>query len=171
MKPGQQIKEARIRKGMTQQELADKTSINVRTIQRIENEEVLARAYSIKMIASVLELEPQTLMDNQESETAEKEGKVNKVWLAFLHLSGFLLLPTVMIWIFEKKRIQGVRKHVADIINFQLTMLVFLIPVLPLAFLPILIAIFTSVIIIVNTIKVIADRPYHYPFTISFLKG
>ena len=170
MKPGQQIKEARVRKGMTQQELADRTNINVRTIQRIENGEVFARAYSLKMIASVLEMDPQLLIDNQESIPDEKEVKANKLWLAFLHLSGFLLLPTVMIWIFEKKRIQGVRKHVADIINFQLTMLVFLIPVLPLAVFPILIAIFTSAIIIINTVKVIANQPYHYPFTISFLK-
>ena len=170
MKQGQQIKEARLRKGMTQQELADATKINIRTIQRIESGEVIARAYSLKMIASVLEIEPHLLINDQESETNEKEVKVNKLWLAFLHLSGFLLLPTVMIWIFEKNRIQSIRKHVADIINFQLTMLVFLIPVLPLAFLPILIAIFTSVIIIMNTIRVIINRPYYYPFTISFLK-
>ena len=170
MKQGQQIKEARLRKGMTQQELADATKINIRTIQRIESGEVIARAYSLKMIASVLEIEPHLLINDQESETNEKEVKVNKLWLAFLHLSGFLLLPTIMIWIFEKNRIQSIRKHVADIINFQLTMLVFLIPVLPLAFLPILIAIFTSVIIIMNTIRVIINRPYYYPFTISFLK-
>ena len=170
MKQGQQIKEARLRKGMTQQELADATKINIRTIQRIESGEVIARAYSLKMIASVLEIEPELLINNPEAEPIEKEFKVNKLWLAFLHLSGFLLLPTVMIWIFEKNRIQSIRKHVADIINFQLTMLVFLIPVLPLAFLPILIAIFTSVIIIMNTIRVIINRPYYYPFTISFLK-
>jgi transcriptional regulator with XRE-family HTH domain len=168
METGQRIREARIGKGMTQQELADKTKINVRTIQRIENGEVTARSYTLNILAGALEMDPRLLV-NQDLD-ASTPVKENRSLLVLLHLSGFLLLPTVMIWFFEKDRIKGIRSHGIDVINFQLTMLVFLIPVLPLAFLPILIALFTSAIIIFNTFKVMLNRPYHYPMTISFLR-
>lgn len=44
MKTGLVIKELRIKKGMTQEELAEKTELSARTIQRIENGEVDPRA-------------------------------------------------------------------------------------------------------------------------------
>ena len=43
MEAGKLIKELRIKKGMTQEELADKTEVSVRTIQRIENGEDFAQ--------------------------------------------------------------------------------------------------------------------------------
>ena len=45
MSIGQKIKDARIKKGLTQEDLAAKTDISVRTIQRIENEEVAPRTF------------------------------------------------------------------------------------------------------------------------------
>lgn len=168
MEKGQRIREARIKKGMTQQDLAERANINVRTIQRIENGEVSARTYTLNTLAAFLEIDPHLLLDhNPDTAPTEKE---NRRLLILLHLSGFLLLPTLLIWFFEKDRIRGIRRHGMDVINFQLTMLVFLIPVLPLAFLPILIALFTSAVIIVNTVRVMLNRPYHYPMAISFLR-
>jgi len=40
MKTGEKIRDLRIKKGMTQEELAEKTELSVRTIQRIESGEV-----------------------------------------------------------------------------------------------------------------------------------
>ncbi len=40
MSLGLKIKDVRLKKGLTQSELADETSITLRTIQRIENNEV-----------------------------------------------------------------------------------------------------------------------------------
>ena len=56
MKTGLVIKELRIKKGLTQEELADKTELSARTIQRIENGEVDPRAYSLQMIAKAKKL-------------------------------------------------------------------------------------------------------------------
>lgn len=168
MKAGQSIKMARIKKGMTQEELASRTNINIRTIQRIENEEVSARAHSLRMIAEVLDInlspatEEQDVHDNKETD--------RKALLIYLHLSGLLLLPAVLIWYFEKDNVKGVRQHGIDVINFQLSMLAILIPVLLLPGFAILIALFTTIVVLINTIKVILNRPYHYPLTISFLK-
>ncbi len=169
MTTGERIKEARLRKGMTQQELASLTKINVRTIQRIESGEVTARLYSLQMIASVLGVDVQLLLPSEPN--AAENIRENKFLVIMLHLSGFLLLPTLMIWFFEKDRVRDIRQHGVDVINFQLTMLVFLIPLLPLVVFPVLIALFTSAVILINTCKVIYNRPYHYPMTISFLKG
>jgi transcriptional regulator with XRE-family HTH domain len=52
---GLRIKDARIKKGYTQSQLADEASITLRTIQRIENEEVKPRLHSLKELSRVLE--------------------------------------------------------------------------------------------------------------------
>lgn len=54
---GKKIADIRRRKGMTQEELAERASINVRTIQRIESGEVDSRLYTITVIANALEVE------------------------------------------------------------------------------------------------------------------
>lgn len=54
--PGQLIKRRRIAMNLTQQELADSTGISLRSIQRIENGEVKARAYTLKTIGNFLSL-------------------------------------------------------------------------------------------------------------------
>ncbi len=56
MKTGKIIKELRIKKGMTQEELAEMTELSARTIQRIENGEVDPRSYTLQMIAKALML-------------------------------------------------------------------------------------------------------------------
>jgi transcriptional regulator with XRE-family HTH domain len=50
------IKELRLAKGMSQEELAAATGISLRTIQRIEQEHVVPRAYSLKKIALALDI-------------------------------------------------------------------------------------------------------------------
>uniref|UniRef100_UPI00404899B2 helix-turn-helix domain-containing protein n=1 Tax=Algoriphagus sp. TaxID=1872435 RepID=UPI00404899B2 len=54
---GDKIKSARSAKGMTQKELADKTGLSERTIQRIENHEVEPSGYSLSKISDVLEFD------------------------------------------------------------------------------------------------------------------
>jgi transcriptional regulator with XRE-family HTH domain len=50
------IKEGRIAKGYTQQELADLAKISLRSVQRIENGEVLPRQYTLRVLAEHLEI-------------------------------------------------------------------------------------------------------------------
>jgi transcriptional regulator with XRE-family HTH domain len=51
---GQLIKEGRATKGYTQQELSELTGISLRSIQRIENKEVLPRSYTMRLLADQL---------------------------------------------------------------------------------------------------------------------
>jgi transcriptional regulator with XRE-family HTH domain len=57
METGKRIRDLRLKKGMTQEELARQTELSTRTIQRIENGEVDPRAYTLQMIATALGVE------------------------------------------------------------------------------------------------------------------
>lgn len=49
------LKEGRTAKGYTQKELAELSNISIRSIQRIENGEILPRNYTLKTLAGILE--------------------------------------------------------------------------------------------------------------------
>lgn len=55
MENRESIKELRIKKGLTQQQLADETGITIRTIQRIENNEVKPSLYSLNALSRALD--------------------------------------------------------------------------------------------------------------------
>lgn len=175
---GNFIKETRLKKGMTQEELASKTDISVRTIQRIEKDEVDPRLYTLQTIASVLEVDYEELINFGESDLDEGNSKQNKIWLPVLHLSGLFitLLPPIIIWVWKKDQIQGIRQHAIDVVNFQLSMLIYLISsgllVMLIIGLPLVVffGFFSTIVIVINTIKVINKQPYRYPMTIKILK-
>ena len=56
MKIGKHVKEIRISKGFTQTELSEKSAIAVKTIQRIENNEVTPSIYSLNAIGAALDV-------------------------------------------------------------------------------------------------------------------
>jgi len=178
MTTGQLIKDLRLKKGITQEELAAKTNISVRTIQRIENGKVDPRAYTLHTIASVLEVDFGELINCDKAAFEDAHLYNSSIWLPLLHLSGLfiLLLPPVIIWIWKKDHIKNMREHGIDVINFQLSMLILLIPSGILAgfliTIPIIIflGIFSTIVIVINTIKVMNDQPYKYLMTIKILK-
>lgn len=57
MELGDKIKNARSENGITQKELAEKTGLTERTIQRIENHEVEPSVYSLNKISEILKFD------------------------------------------------------------------------------------------------------------------
>ena len=57
------IKDLRIKQGLTQQQLADEAGVTLRTIQRIENNEVKPSLYSMKVISEALEITSSELIE------------------------------------------------------------------------------------------------------------
>ena len=55
-KLGELLKEARMIKGYTQKELAERSGISIRSIQRIENGALEARTYTLKTLCSILDI-------------------------------------------------------------------------------------------------------------------
>ncbi len=137
MKTGLVIKELRIKKGLTQEELADKTELSARTIQRIENGEVDPRAYSLQMIAKALDVDFSLFNEDESTADKEKIAKNDNLYLGLVHLSGMFLLfiPTILIWNNKKNKINGITDHFNEVISFQLTIwLVFILPGLAMYF-------------------------------------
>jgi transcriptional regulator with XRE-family HTH domain len=59
---GKKIRETRKSKGLTQEELAEMSKMNLRTIQRIENNESVPRRRTINLICEVLEINSDELL-------------------------------------------------------------------------------------------------------------
>jgi transcriptional regulator with XRE-family HTH domain len=178
---GSEIKKLRNEKGLTQEELAFKCGVSTRTIQRIESGEVDARNYTLHQIAEALEVP----LNHFTIETPERELQIlekessDRKWLTLLHLSGLftLLIPPIIIYILKRDEVKGMKQHGRDVLNFQLTMwlllFVFAIPpvlIIGIFILP-LIGIFSTIYVLINTLRVQNDRPYHYPMTIEFIKA
>ena len=171
---GEKIKSIRIQKGLTQEVLAEKTSVSTRTIQRIENNEVDPRSYTLEKISEALNIDFAEFSNFQFENIKKEDTKL----LALLHLSGLFvfLFPPLLIWLWKKDQIVDLDKHAKDVINFQLTMWIYLFASMLLVFLiigvPLLIflGITSSIIIVLNTIKVLNKQPYKYPYSRKFLK-
>ena len=173
---GEFIKDLRHKKGITQEELAGKTDISVRTIQRIENGEVDPRSYTLQKIASVLDIDYEEFAKTESEDLKEEDASKTKIWLPILQLSGLftLIFPPIIIWIWKKDKVKNIKEHAIDVVNFQISILIYIalssfliIFGLPIA---LLWGIYSSVVIVINTIKVINNQSYKYPMTIKILK-
>jgi transcriptional regulator with XRE-family HTH domain len=124
METGKLIKELRIQKGMTQEELAEKTEVSTRTIQRIENGEVDPRAYTLQMIAKALEVDFSMFIVNEPDEREEIQQVNDCNWLGILYLSGIipLVFPTMLMWNLKRNKTKGMASHYRAVISSQLTM-------------------------------------------------
>jgi transcriptional regulator with XRE-family HTH domain len=59
------IKELRNRKGLSQEELSEKSGLSLRTIQRIENAETEPLGDSLKRLAMAFDVAPEEIIDWQ----------------------------------------------------------------------------------------------------------
>lgn len=125
MKTGKLIKELRIKKGMTQEELADKTEVSARTIQRIENGEVDPRAYTLQMVAKALDVDFSLFVEYESCESQEIQKVNDNNWFGLLHFSGLLplIFPTIIIWNQKNDKTKDMSNHFRAVISFQLCIL------------------------------------------------
>ncbi|PIQ50196.1 MAG: DNA-binding protein [Cytophagales bacterium CG12_big_fil_rev_8_21_14_0_65_40_12] len=123
MELGKKVKELRKRKGLSQEELAEKASLSLRTIQRIESGETAPRGDTLKRLSKALDVSPDELLDWAE---AEDRGYLALLYLSplgmFLHPLLAIILPLIL-WIFKKDKVKGVNVAGKAILNFQITWL------------------------------------------------
>lgn len=146
----QKIKELRLSAGSSQEELAGKTQLSLRTIQRIENGETQPRGDSLKRFALALGVTVEELTDlldpdesRQGNRSPEYEGDLrgqgnmqgvegiheDNGFLMVLHLSAlsFLIFPILgvlvplILWILKKDEIKDVGAIGKKILNFQIS--------------------------------------------------
>ncbi|MFN2261620.1 MAG: helix-turn-helix domain-containing protein [Psychroflexus sp.] len=82
------IIEIRKAKGLTQEELAEKSKVNLRTIQRIENNESEPRGKTLNLICNALQLNTAELTNNKNENPLTIEAKI---------ANGFFLLALNMV--------------------------------------------------------------------------
>lgn len=172
METGKLIKELRIKKGMTQEDLAIKTEVSARTIQRIENGEVDPRAYTLQMIAKALDVDFSLFVENETEENQELQKAGNNNWSALIHLSGLipLIFPTLILWNQKKDKTKEMSNHFRAAITLQLCIWVISLVGLwiywkvnqPIPFIGGLLA--GGLVSVMNAVFVMIGRPYINPF-------
>jgi len=128
---GEKLKSLRTARGLSQAELAKQTTLSLRTIQRIENNDTQPRGDSLLRLADVLNVAPEELT-NPTLESNLFSSTDNNNYLVLLNLSSlsFIFFPLLcvfaplVLWSLRKemKGIDGVAK---PLINFQLSWLLF----------------------------------------------
>lgn len=168
METGKLVKELRVKRGMTQEELAEKTEVSARTIQRIENGEVDPRAYTLQMIAKALEVDYSVFVGNNTDQSSEIAKTNSNNWLALLHLSGLIpiIILTVIIWNSKKDQIKAITEHYRAVISFQVIILGVVLACLWVYYKTNMLTPFWGVLLInglltiTNTLKVMQGLPY-----------
>ena len=90
---GKRIREIRLKKGLSQEELAESSKVNLRTIQRIENNETKPRGKTLHLIFNALEIE-----------IIQVEKKdINKYLIWTLFLTTLIIVCSFMAWVYEFK--------------------------------------------------------------------
>lgn len=117
---GTKIKEIRLKKGMSQEELATESQVSLRTIQRIEKNENEPRGKTLQLICETLDINIEELLDYGKHEDQQ--------FMMFFHLSvlagvfipiGNIILPLIL-WLTKKDKTQGLQEIGARLLNFQI---------------------------------------------------
>lgn len=107
-------------KGLSQEALAEKASINLRTLQRIENGETEPRGQTLKLLAQALDSPIEELMDFTKEEDKEFLQLMNLSTLAFWVLPlGNIFIPLIL-WVMKKDKVKGAAELGRRILNFQI---------------------------------------------------
>lgn len=183
------VREHRTKQGMSQEELAEKAQLSLRTIQRIENGENAPRGDTLKRLAAALGVSPEELIDWQEQEDDNLLTMLNLSQLGFLAFPLLGVIIPLILWILKKEKIKYVDAVGRSILNFQLTWNLLFYSVISLGLLFILLqgrvhrlvfltyAISTGVLyfnnvlqIILNTVRCRRKKEVRYFPAIRFLK-
>lgn len=168
-------------KGYTQGELSEKTTVAVRTIQRIEKGEVQPHLQTVKLLATALDIEVNDLLTLDEP----NEEVIKRKWMLLLHASPFLgliipfaniFVPTFL-WIHKAEDNKIYDAHGRAIINFHSTILLMFIASLLLFFLfPGYnffitggVIVFSIITTIYNISRALQTGTFCYPVSIPFL--
>lgn len=170
-------------KGYTQEDLADKTTVGVRTIQRIEKGDVQPHLQTVKLLAVGLDLDVDDLLvlDNPNEEVVKRK------WMLLLHGSSFLgliipfanILIPLFLWIHKAEDSKIYDAHGRAVVNFHCT-LNLLIVISLLLFFPFpgynyfgtgAIFLFGIIFSIKNLMSALSTQTFYYPFSIPFLKS
>jgi uncharacterized Tic20 family protein len=179
---GKNLKYQRTLKGFTQEVLSDTSTVGIRTIQRIEKEEVQPHLQTVKLLAEGLkiDLEDLIVLDNPNEEVIQRK------WILLLHASPFLglIIPfaniffPLFLWIHKANDNKSYDAHGRAVINFHCSITLYFIISL-LLFFPFpgmnffgtgAVVLFGLITTFINIMSALNKGTYNYPISIHFLK-
>lgn len=179
---GKNLVYQRRRHGFTQEELADKASVTVRTIQRIEKGEVKPHLQTVKLLAVALDVEVEDLVDIDNP----KEENIQKKWLLLMHATPVLgavlplanILIPLFLWIHKREDNPLYDDHGRAVINFQITItILFALALLALLtlegagfFIFLGVILYFLITVLANIAMAVQKQRCYYPLSIPFLK-
>lgn len=117
---GKKIKALRKKKGLSQEELAETAKVNLRTVQRIENNESEPRGTTLNLICTVLETNAEEILDYGKQEDTSYLIVFHLSVIAFLVIPvGNIILPLIL-WLNKKDKVTGLKEMGANLLNFQI---------------------------------------------------
>ncbi len=107
------LREGRLSKGFTQKELSERSNISIRSIQRIENGEIIPRSHTLKTLAGILELSFEEFIksarkqniivqENEDVETKSSSSSLNHPQRIILSI-GICLAIIFLAWAFASQ--------------------------------------------------------------------
>ncbi len=172
--------------GLSQDKLAEKAGINIRTLQRIEKNEVKPQLYTLGCLADSLGVKIEDLTaSTQISLKNEKSPRQ----LSILHFSALVgcvvplgnILAPLFLWLYKRQTSDTWNNHAQKVINFQISWLIYLFVAIVLYFtieqlaffvflFPIIPIVHIILLPVYSGILVIKNKLPFYPLTIHFLK-
>ena len=168
--------------GLTQEQLSDKTTVTVRTIQRIEKGEVQPHLQTVKLLAVGLGVEVDDLIVLHDP----KEEPIQRKWMLLLHAPPFFgfiipfanILFPIFIWINKAEDNKKYDLHGRAVINFHCSISLYVIISLLFFFVTpgynfILmgaIVLFGIIVSIKNIMSSLESGNCNYPLSLPFLK-
>lgn len=120
------IKELRTRKGLSQDELATASQLNLRTIQRIESAETEPRGDTLKRLATALNVIPDELIDWAEEEDTTMLMLLNLSALSFIAFPILGVIIPLVLWVSKKNKIKKINTTGKRLLNFQISWCIFI---------------------------------------------
>ncbi len=118
---GKQIKDLRTRKGFSQDELANRSGLNLRTIQRIEAGETEPRGDSLQRLSQSLDVTPDELTDWAVVEDNGYLSALNLFALSFIVFPLMGVVVPFILWLMKKEKVKNVKENGKLLLNFQIT--------------------------------------------------
>jgi transcriptional regulator with XRE-family HTH domain len=115
------IKELRSRKGLSQDDLAITSQLNLRTIQRIESGETEPRGDTLKRLAASLQVSPDELIDWTEVEDKTMLILLNMSALSFIAFPILGVIIPLVLWISKRDKIKKLNATGKSLLNFQIS--------------------------------------------------
>ena len=182
------VKELRLKKGMSQEALAEESGLSRRTIQRIELGESNPNGDSLKKLANALQVNADELIDWAIKEDIKYLTFLNLSAISFIFFPLLGILIPFILWTTKKDKIKNINSNAKALINFQITwnIMLFFIPIVLLilsridfikgitmsTFIVVIVVlyVYNFLSIVINTVRISSDKSVSYFPKIDLLR-